>query len=170
MRAAVPALCAISLFLLSGCPEGDSSGSNIERIDTLYRRSKLKFPETPDLSAEELIERRKTERVILVDSREKAERDVSKIPGAISAQDFESTIEMYADATVIAYCTIGDRSGHYAKELRKRGIDAYNLKGGVLAWAHAGGTFVDGHGNETNRVHVYGTKWNLLPGGYRAVW
>ena len=45
--------------------------------------------------------------VVLVDNREQTGRDVSMIPGAISAQSFESDIEKYADATVVVYCTIG---------------------------------------------------------------
>jgi rhodanese-related sulfurtransferase len=164
------AFCVIALVLFPGCPQEKTPASNIERINTLYLQSKQEFAETPEISAEELLEKTKTGTVVLVDNREREERDVSMIPGAISAQSFESDIEKYADTTVVVYCTIGDRSGHYTKKLRSRGIDAYNLKGGVLAWAHAGGTFVDGHGNTTNRVHVYGAKWNLLPEDYSAVW
>ena len=164
------AFWASALVLFPGCPQGELPESDIERIDSLYQQSKRKFAETPDISAEELLEKTKTDTVLLVDNREQEERDISMIPGAIPAQSFESDIDQYADATVIVYCTIGDRSGHYTKKLRNRGIEAYNLKGGVLAWAHAGGTFVDGDGNTTNRVHVYGAKWNLLPEGYSAVW
>jgi sodium/bile acid cotransporter 7 len=44
-----------------------------------------------------------------------------------------------------------------------------NLRGGLLAWVHAGGKVYDANG-ETRRIHVYGRKWNLAPNGYDAVW
>jgi len=164
------AVCALLLFLLPGCLKADIPESNLKRMNALYQKSKLQFPEAPEISAEELMERMKKETVVLVDNREEDERAVSMLPGAISVQEFEDTIASYSGTTVVVYCTIGERSGHYTKKLRKQDIDAYNLKGGVLAWAHAGGTFVDGQGNTTNLVHVYGPRWNLLPDGYEAVW
>jgi sodium/bile acid cotransporter 7 len=45
----------------------------------------------------------------------------------------------------------------------------YNLRGGILAWVHDGGTVYDQNG-ETRRIHVYGRKWNLAPNSYQAVW
>ena len=164
------ALVLCSIFLFPGCFRKVSSSGNIERMNALYQQSKAKFPEVPDISAVELIEKMKEEDIILVDNREKGERAVSMITGAISLQEFEENIEKYASNTVVVYCTIGDRSGHYSKKLRKQNINAHNLKGGVLAWAHAGGTFVDSQGETTNMVHVYGPKWNLLPEEYEAVY
>ena len=119
---------------------------------------------------DELIEKMKKEKVILVDNREPEEREVSTIPGSIADKEFEAEIDKYRDAAVVVYCTIGNRSGYYTDRLRQQGIDAYNLKGGVLAWAQAGKLFVDDTGNETNRVHVYGPKWSLLPDGYEPIW
>ena len=57
----------------------------------------------------------------------------------------------------------------YAKELVEQGVDVANLKGGVLGWAHADGRFVDPQGGRTQRVHVYGQDWDLLPDGYASV-
>jgi hypothetical protein len=62
------------------------------------------------------------------------------------------------------------RSGFFTKKLRKKKINACNLIGGVLAWAHEENIFLDSEGEETKQVHVYGSKWNLLPYGYNAVW
>ena len=168
--AVVVGIFAISLVFPMGCTRAEDSMSDIAKVNALYRESKLDFPRIPDISAAELIERMKAEKIVLVDDRAEAEQRVSMIPGAISVPDFESDIDSYADTTVVAYCTIGDRSGHYTQELRRQGIEAYNLKGGVLSWSHAGGSFVDGRGEETNRVHVYGPKWNLLAEGYVPIW
>jgi rhodanese-related sulfurtransferase len=167
---AIVILVSCSIFLFAACLEEESSGSNIEKVDTLYQKSKAQFPDVPEVSADELIKIMKEEDVILVDNREKEERAVSMIPGAISVREFEEDPEKYVRGIVVVYCTIGDRSGHYTKKLRKQKIDAHNLEGGVLSWAHAGGTFVDSQGDATNMVHVYGPKWNLLPEGYEPVW
>jgi hypothetical protein len=71
---------------------------------------------------------------------------------------------------IVVYCTIGVRSGRYTKKLIRKGFDAHNLAGGVLAWAHSGGEFVDLKGNRTDTVHVYGEEWDLLPPGYMSTW
>jgi hypothetical protein len=51
----------------------------------------------------------------------------------------------------------------------KKNVNAFNLIGGVLAWAFAEQKFVGSDGDSL-RVHVYDKKWNLLPQGYKAVW
>ena len=53
--------------------------------------------------------------------------------------------------------------------LEKAGIPVYNLRGGILAWIHAGGKVYDQTG-ETARVHVYGQEWDLAPEPYEAIW
>ena len=69
---------------------------------------------------------------------------------------------------MVAYCTIGMRSGLYTKELRERGIEAYNLMGSVLSWSHAGRDF-EGADGPTRRVHVYGATWDLAGRRLRGV-
>jgi rhodanese-related sulfurtransferase len=91
------------------------------------------------------------------------------IPGAIPGKQFEASGRRYVGKQVVVYCTIGYRSGLYAKRLDKQDRHVFNLKGGILAWAHAGQAAVNLNG-QTNRVHLYGREWNLLPHGYEAVW
>ena len=111
---------------------------------------------------------------VLVDCREAFEQDVSVLPGAVLQSDYEVQLAAdpaaFVDRPVVVYCTIGYRSGEYAAALRQRGVDAYNLHGGVLEWAHAGGDFVTPHGTPTRSVHVYGRRWSLLPEGYDATY
>jgi len=49
------------------------------------------------------------------------------LPGAITSEEFENSIETYGDKTVVVYCTIGNRNGYYARALIERGTRAYDL-------------------------------------------
>jgi len=108
-------------------------------------------------------------KAVFVDVREPEEQRVSMLPGAITEQELLKNIQKYKDRILIGYCTISYRSGKLAQKLRDRGIVMLNLRGGMLAWVHAGGRVYDANG-ETRRIHVYGRKWNLIPEGYEAVW
>ena len=114
---------------------------------------------------------------ILVDVRKDTEIAVSQIPGALSLDEFNSKYKANGppkDATVVAYCTIGYRSGKFAEKLIAQGIPVRNLEGGILAWVENHGPLVhrdaEGVTAPTTTVHVYGKEWNLLPSGYHGVW
>ncbi len=159
-----------SLTLVStGCSDEMTDEQKLDRINELYERYKRSFPDTPDVSVEEVIIMQERTDVVLVDRRKRKEQEVSMLPGAITSREFEKNMEKYKDKTIVVYCTIGNRSGHYTKHLIEKGIRAYNLMGSILAWIHAGQRLVS-DGEETRRVHVYGRKWNLAPEGYEAVW
>jgi sodium/bile acid cotransporter 7 len=146
-----------------------SDRAKVERIDLMYERYQKSFPDTPAVRVDQLIAMRQQKRAVLVDSREPREQQVSMIPDAISLVDFTRDASSYVGRPVVFYCTIGYRSGVVAAEYCKNDVDAYNLKGGILSWVHAGQNVVDGR-KETRKVHVYGSEWNLLPCGYEAVW
>jgi rhodanese-related sulfurtransferase len=167
-------LCSTALvFLLmlasTGASEELSDEQKLDRVNELYDKYKRSFPDTPDVSVEEVISMQERADVILVDRRERKEQEVSMLPGAITSEQFERNMEKYKDKTIVVYCTIGSRSGYYTKHLIEKGLRAYNLRGSILAWIHAGQRLVS-DGEETRRVHVYGRKWNLAPKGYEAVW
>jgi sodium/bile acid cotransporter 7 len=102
---------------------------------------------------------------ILLDVRSDEERGISVIAGAVTNAD-----SIPPGARVVVYCTVGLRSGIAARELRERGVDAVNLRGGILSWIAAGGSVVDPGGTPTRRVHVYGRRWDVMPAGFEAVW
>ena len=89
--------------------------------------------------------------------------------GVISKKEFEKSPDRFAGREVVAYCTIGLRSGKYTEKLIKKGWDAHNLRGSIVSWTHVGGELEQG-GSATRRVHVYGKPWNLVAEGYEAVW
>jgi rhodanese-related sulfurtransferase len=174
-RVPVLALCAVLTGVLSAgtcwgeAPVALEGAARVQRVESMYAAYRLGFPLVPEQDVAALVENGVPEGALLVDVREPAEREVSMLPGAITREAFEADREAFRGKVVIVYCTIGARSGLYAKGLRAEGFDARNLPGSVLAWSHAGGTFVNAAG-PTRRVHVYGPEWSLLADGYEATW
>ncbi len=139
------------------------------QIEKLYGGYRRKFPRVAEITTEELLAARTKGNVVIVDVRKPAEQEVSMIPGAISSSQFEQEADQYRTSTIVTYCTLGGRGGLYAKDLREKGYAVSNLRGGMLAWVHAGQNVVDNTG-PTHRVYMRGAKRNLLPNGYAAAW
>ena len=140
------------------------------RVRRAYERGVLwGLRRAPEISVTEVLELEARDALLLVDARTDEERAVSVVPGSVPLAELDSELRDRPDATVVVYCTVGARSAGVTRTLRARGVEAWNLVGGVLAWAHAGRVFIH-DGLPTRRVHVYGRSWNLLPDGYDAVW
>jgi len=87
------------------------------------------------------------ENVIVLDVRPKEQREEWKIPGSIYIDAYKrlnendpsvlDEVDIPADATVVTVCAAGRTSNIAANELRKKGIDAYSLDGGMKAWSMA---------------------------------
>lgn len=104
------------------------------------------------------------ERVVILDVREPEEMLVSTLPGARPAPPDQIRSrplgDLPAGATIVAYCTVGYRSGKAAVQLEKRlGRPVYNLDGGILAWFNAGGRVVDPAGQPVDRIDAWGAPW-----------
>lgn len=127
-----------------------------------------------------------TQEVVIFDVRGKGENAVSTLTGtrllppttAGMAKAMSGTGRLSFDAEVpkadtiplgakvVCHCTAGLRSGFAAVALqeawKKQGanVTVYNLHGGIIAWANAGGAVVDPQSGEArNAVHVYGSQW-----------
>lgn len=166
-------LAAMGLMLVSvACamakpPQSDADKAAL--IQTMYDGFRGMFEGVPEVTVAELQPMLDDPGVVVVDVRPAAERGVSMIAGAVSSETFEADPSAYAGKTIVAYCTIGYRSGLWAKDQRAAGVDARNLVGSLLSWTHAGGALV-ADGAPTRRVHVYGSRWNLAAEGYEATW
>lgn len=106
---------------------------------------------------------------VIIDARSDAETGVSVIPGAITKAEFERTQDKRAGELVIIYCTVGHRSGIYARELIKKGWDALNYEGSILDWCNKQLPVVTLTGQSTNKVHTYSARHRLAD-GYEAVY
>jgi rhodanese-related sulfurtransferase len=79
--------------------------------------------------------------VQLVDVREPYEHEAGHIAGARHVEltrltDEAGTIDR--DRPVLFYCRVGNRSAMATQAFRVAGFDAYNIEGGLAAWARAG--------------------------------
>ncbi len=112
--------------------------------------------------------------LIVVDVRAAEEAAVSAVPGARlldSKAKRRAFLEEEHEQPVLVYCTAGWRSAEFTRDLRAAGVDAYNLEGGLCAWALYGQALVDAAGEPTKRVHGYSKDWaDCVPPGYEAVW
>ena len=160
-------------WLLAAAPAGaqrpDAEAGRRAAMERMIAEIREEYPDVPTITAAALREQLQAGGVVLVDVRTREEREVSTLPGAISADDFEAGLQEFAAGTLVAYCTIGLRSSDYVRKMRSRGVDMVNLEGSVLAWTHAGGE-LHAQGVRTDRLHVYGRRWNLAADGYRTVW
>lgn len=154
------------IFLFSSC----FSVSKKELADKAFKASAKVFSTIPIMSIDEMKAIRNKENYILVDVRSEKEYSVSMIPGAITKAEFEKKSSDYVDFKIITYCTVGYRSGSYAKELKKRGFDTYNLEGSILGWVHNKGKLIGAEGKPTKKIHVFGSSWNFVPDDYEGVY
>jgi rhodanese-related sulfurtransferase len=169
-------VCAVHLGVLPTAAWSSSSTTHPEdlkkqaKIQKMYRGYKFwSFRRAKDITVPDVLALDKDKQVIFVDVRAPEEQAVSMIAQAIPYQEFDRVKDEYKDAVIIAYCTIGSRSGQYTEELMKEGFEVYNLIGGILSWAHAGQPLYH-KGQAVNRAHVYGRRWDLLPESYNAIY
>lgn len=132
-------------------------------VKAAYAFVKYEFTSLPDIPSQALLNLSRDQRgdYIVVDVRSPVEREVSIIEGSIDQAHLERNMDAYQKKKVIVYCTIGYRSGFYAKALRQQGLDAYNLREGILGWVQAGGLLVNTDGQVTPKVHVYSPPWDF---------
>ncbi len=80
--------------------------------------------------------------VQLVDVREPAEWDVSRIPGDVQhipiGELQARAAEISTDKPVVFQCRSGGRSLMAAQAFRASGFEAYSLAGGLLDWSEQG--------------------------------
>ena len=169
----VTALMAFAFVTLMGQQSESSNdlsnGAKRLKIESLYDGYKTRFPDVLDLSPRQAMSLIDDQKAVFIDIREAEERRVSMLPAAISVDEFLGNHGSYDDHVKIAYCTISSRSGKFAEKYQNEGIPVYNLRGGALAWVHAGGKIYDQTG-ETYQIHVHSREWNLAPEQYAAVW
>ena len=113
------------------------------------------------------------ETIVLFDTREQIEFDVSHISGAIQLDPAISTqafINHFKNQIVgkdiVFYCSVGQRSSILASRLKSALIEqganeVYNLKGGIFQWHNEQRELIHDK-NPTQFIHPYNPLWGLL--------
>lgn len=103
---------------------------------------------------------------ILLDTRSKAEFDVSHLPHAqwVGYDDFnlKRVKGVPKNANVVLYCSVGYRSERVGEKLLAAGYQrVHNLYGSLFEWVNQGNSVVDNQGKPTQRVHAYSRLWGV---------
>jgi len=77
---------------------------------------------------------------IILDVRTAKERSQGHPPGSIHMvlETIPDRLDELDGKKVLAFCRSGNRSGEAARFLTDHDVEAYNVRGGILAWARAG--------------------------------
>jgi rhodanese-related sulfurtransferase len=107
----------------------------------------------------------KKEFVLFLDARSKEEYNISHIEGArfVGYREFrlEALNDVPKNQPLIAYCSIGKRSGEVGQKLMEAGYkNVQNLYGGVFEWVNSGYPVIDSEGKPTNKVQAYSKLWS----------
>lgn len=118
-------------------------------------------------------ELKKKKNLILLDTREMEEFNVSHIEKAIFVgySKFDSRVVLEKcpnkEAEIIVYCSLGVRSENIGEKLQKLGYsNVKNLYGGIFEWKNEGNDVVNNQGEITEEVHAFSKMWGkyLLKG------
>lgn len=126
-------------------------------LETMYKKS------VPLVTVAEL---KKMPNVVLLDTRAKAEYNVSHLPNArwVGYDDFDlkQVGDIPKQAKVVLYCSVGYRSERVGEKLVAAGYEhVQNLYGSLFEWVNEGNPVVDKAGKPTERVHAYSRLWGV---------
>lgn len=141
-----------------------SQGQKVESSSYSLMLSTLLSHSVPEVSAQEVDV--KMEEIIFIDSREKAEYEVSHIKDAIwvgyDSLDFTNVECLAKDSKLVVYCSVGYRSEKVAEKLKAKGFtNVSNLYGGIFEWKNQGNQVVDKKNQPTDSVHAYNKMWGI---------
>lgn len=137
-----------------------------KKLQSIYRQT------VPLISSEKLNDLiAKKACLLILDTRNKEEYDVSHITGALHLNyrsfNLRSLDTLDRRHSIVVYCSIGYRSERIGEKLQAMGFkDVRNLYGGIFEWVNTGNPIIDETSNPTMQVHTYNKYWSqwLLKG------
>ncbi|NCT17111.1 MAG: rhodanese-like domain-containing protein [Flavobacteriaceae bacterium CG_4_8_14_3_um_filter_34_10] len=151
-------LYIITFFLSLGV----SGQETLEQILSKYNQGSI-----PYISSEQLLKKIQNSSVLILDTREKEEYNVSKIKGAVFVGYNQFSIKQFSNFMtnknqhIVVYCSLGIRSEKIGEKLKKAGYaNVKNLYGGIFEWKNQGNPVLDAQENETDNVHAYSPTWS----------
>ena len=105
--------------------------------------------------------------VILLDSREETEYNISHLKNAICVGydhfDIDAITEKIPnkDSKIVVYCSLGIRSEDVGELLKKAGYNnIYNLYGGIFEWKNNDFPVYNSENEETEDIHTFSEEWS----------
>jgi len=153
----------ITLFLLFSliCYSSMFSQKTLDELLQQYNTRSI-----PYISVEELFMLRANGDVLVLDTREETEFQVSHISGSklvgFNTFSTEKTSEEISDKNtpIVVYCSLGIRSEEIGEKLKKAGYtNVKNLYGGIFEWKNKAYPIVDSTNTETENVHTFSKPW-----------
>jgi len=151
-------LYIVTLFLSIGV----AGQETVEQVLSKYNQGSI-----PYISSEQLLNKMQNSSILLLDTREKEEYNVSKINGAVFVGYNQFSIKQFSNFAsdknqpIVVYCSLGVRSEDIGEELKKAGYtNIKNLYGGIFEWKNQGNPVLDAQGKETENVHAYSVAWS----------
>ena len=151
-------LCYIVLFFGATTSVAQQT---IEEVLLKYNKQSI-----PYIYSEMLVDIQNDPSIVLLDTREKKEFEVSHIKGALYAGYKDFNLQKVLknikskDAQIIVYCSLGVRSEDIAEILQKAGYtNIKNLYGGIFNWKNKNLPLVNKQQKQTDSVHVYSKQW-----------
>lgn len=156
----------ICFFLLS-----TNVASAQKTLDALLQQYNTRS--IPYISVEELRQQQLNGGLVVLDSREIWEYEVSHLEGAICVGfDFFDASEISTsladgamknlplDTPIVVYCSLGIRSEEIGEKLKKAGYqNVRNLYGGIFEWKNNEYPILNSSEKETDSVHTFSKAW-----------
>jgi len=153
----MPRIIFISLFVLKTLVSSAQSEEYKAMLEQYYDGF-------PTISVVEMRKLMEMKNVYILDTRSKAEYQISHIKNAklVGYEKFElNAVEnIPKEAKIIVYCSVGARSQDIGRKLNKGGYaNVKNLYGGLFLWSNKKFPIVDASGNSTNNIHGFSEEW-----------
>ena len=102
--------------------------------------------------------------VLFLDTREKAEYQVSHIKNAVWVGYRDFSLQRVAgiprQTPVVVYCSVGYRSEKIGEKLLQAGFtNVHNLYGSIFEWVNQGYPVFKSPTEQTSQVHAYSRSW-----------
>lgn len=130
------------------------------------KKLKAMYKNTVPLVYPQQLDQSKLKEVVLLDTRSKAEFDVSHIQGStfIDYDTFDPSdvqgLDRHAD--IVVYCAVGYRSERIGEKLLEMGFsNVHNLYGGIVQWSNVDKPLINKKDLPTDSVHTGTREWSV---------
>ncbi len=164
MRTKLLIYAVAAALVVTTAAVGYSQGIEWALVNWKVRRE---FPSVPRIDPKQVadwLNDSKRPQPVLLDVRTRSEYEVSHIHGAqrVDPDASAGAISIPRDKPIVTYCSVGYRSGAFAKKLQDAGYkNVQNMSGSIFEWANEGHP-IERNGQRADKVHPYNAKWGKL--------